>query len=289
VTLLVLGAGGQIGRALIERAGAAARGVQEAVCDIRDAASVARALSAPTLSAVVNCAGYTAVDRAESERARAFAVNADGARIVASVAAARGMPVLHLSTDYVFAGTKTGSYREDDPFAPPNAYGASKAAGDAAVAAANASHLILRVSWVFGVHGANFVKTMLRLGQERPELRVVDDQRGGPTEARDIADAVLAMAATCRRPGFSAWGTYHFTGAPSTSWYGFAQAIFARAEGLAPRLVPIDSREYPTPAQRPLNSTLDCSRIREVFGLNQPDWRISLSRVMDEIRGAAAK
>jgi dTDP-4-dehydrorhamnose reductase len=289
VTLLVLGAGGQIGRALIERAGPAARGVAEAVCNICDAPSVARALSAPTLSAVVNCAGYTAVDRAESERARAFAVNADGAGIVASAAAARGMPVIHLSTDYVFAGTKTGPYREDDPIAPPNAYGASKAAGDAAVAAANPAHLILRVSWVFGVHGKNFVKTMLRLGRERPELRVVDDQIGGPTEARDIADAILAMAAACRRPGFSAWGTYHFTGAPSTSWYRFTQAIFTRAAGPAPRLIRIDSRDYPTPTQRPLNSTLDCSRIREVFGLNQPDWRISLSRVIDELREAAAK
>src|SRR5262249_21548190 len=152
--------------------------------------------------------------------------------------------------------------REDDPVAPANAYGASKAAGDAAVAAANPAHLILRVSWVFGVHGANFVKTMLRLGQERPELRVVDDQIGGPTEARDIGDAILALAAACRQPGFSAWGTYHFTGAPSTSWYGFAQAIFARAAGPAPRLIPIDSGEYPSPAQRPLNSGLDCSRIR---------------------------
>jgi dTDP-4-dehydrorhamnose reductase len=289
VTLLVLGAGGQIGRALIERAGAAARGVEEAVCDICDAASVARALSAPALSAVVNCAGYTAVDRAESERARAFAVNADGAGIVASAAAARGMPIIHLSTDYVFAGTKTGPYREDDLFAPPNVYGASKAAGDAAVAAANPAHLILRVSWVFGVHGANFVKTMLRLGRERPELRVVDDQIGGPTEARDIGDAILAMADACRRPGFSAWGTYHFTGAPSTSWYQFAQAIFARAGGPAPRLISITSREYPLPAQRPLNSMLDCSRIREVFGLGQPDWRIALSRVIGELREAAAK
>ncbi len=289
MTLLVLGAGGQVGRALIERAGAAACGVDEAACDICDAANVERALSAPMLSAVVNCAAYTAVDRAEGERARAFAVNADGAGIVARAAAAHGLPVIHMSTDYVYAGAKAGPYREDDPIAPVNAYGASKAAGDAAVAAGNPAHLLLRTSWVFGVHGTNFVKTMLRLGRERPELRIVADQVGGPTEARDIADAILAMAAACRRPGFSAWGTYHFAGAPSTSWHDFAQAIFERAGQPQPRLVAIASRDYPTPAARPLNSTLDCSRIGNTFGLGQPDWRISLARVMTELGEAAAR
>ncbi len=225
------------------------------------------------MSAVVNCAAYTAVDRAESEPERAFAVNAGGAEIVARAAAARGLPIIHLSTDYVYAGTAAAPHREDEPIAPLNVYGASKAAGDAAVAAANPAHLLLRVSWVFGVYGANFVKTMLRLGRERSELRVVADQTGGPTEARDIADAVIAMAAACRRPGFSAWGVYHFAGAPSTSWHGFAQAIFERARQPRPRLVAIASRDYPTPAARPLNSTLDCRRIREIFGIEQPDWR----------------
>ncbi len=288
MTLLVLGAGGQVGRALLERAGGGAIGVDRNGCDICDEASVARALAAPEASIVVNCAAYTAVDRAESERERAFAVNATGAGIVARAAAARGLPVIHLSTDYVYAGTRAGAHREDDPIAPLSAYGASKAAGDAAVVAGNPTALLLRVSWVFGVHGANFVKTMLRLGRERPELRIVDDQRGGPTEARDIADAVLAMAATCRRPGFGDWGTYHLAGAPSTSWYGFAEAIFARAKGPAPTLVPIPTSQYPTPAARPLNSMLDCGRIREVFALEPPDWQTSLSRVVTTLERAAA-
>jgi len=286
--ILVLGAGGQVGRALVERGGTACLGLDHARCDIGDATSVARAVSTPALSAVVNCAAYTAVDRAESERERAFAVNAEGAGIVARAAAARGLPLVHLSTDYVYAGTRSGPHREDDPIAPLNAYGASKAAGDAAVTAGNPRTLLLRVSWVFGVYGPNFVKTMLRLGRDRSELRIVDDQKGGPTEARDIADAILAVAAACRRPGFSAWGTYHFAGAPATSWYGFAQAIFERARGPAPRLVPITSSEYPTPAKRPLNSMLDCSRIREVFGVAQPDWRSSLARVTAELEKAAA-
>jgi dTDP-4-dehydrorhamnose reductase len=283
MSLLVFGAGGQVGRALAERIGSAGRGYDHTACDICDPASVARAVSDPALSAVVNCAAYTAVDRAESERERAFAVNAEGAGIVARAAAQRELPIIHLSTDYVYSGLAAAPHHEDEPTAPINVYGASKAAGDAAVAAANPAHLVLRVSWVFGVHGANFVKTMLRLGGERSELRVVADQQGGPTEARDIADAVIAMSEICRRPGFDAWGIYHFAGAPSTSWFGFAEAIFERARQACPRLVAIPTRDYPTPAARPLNSSLNCTRIRDVFGLGQPDWRASLTRVLDAL------
>ncbi len=283
MTLVVFGAGGQVGRALMERAGVAGRGYDRAACDICNAKAVARALSAADVSIVINCAASTAVDRAEQEPERAFGVNAAGAANVAEVAATRDLPVIHLSTDYVYAGTGTAPQSENIPMAPLNVYGASKAAGDAAVAAANPAHLLLRVSWVFGVHGTNFVKTMLRLGRERPELRVVDDQLGGPTEARDIADAVLVMAAACRRPGFNAWGTYHFAGAPSTSWHGFAEAIFARNRQPRPSLVRITSRDYPTPALRPLNSTLDCTRIKQVFGIKQPDWQRALSRVIAQL------
>ena len=287
MTLLILGAHGQIGRALVERAGAQGLGCDRAACDITDPAAVTRSLSAPALSAVVNCAAYTAVDRAESDREAAYAINAEGAGIVARASAARGLPVIHLSTDYVYAGTCVGPHREDEPLGPVNVYGASKAAGDAAVAAGNPAYLLLRVSWVFGVYGANFVKTMLRLGRERDELRVVADQQGGPTEARDIADAIIAMARASRRAGFAEWGTYHFAGAPPTSWYGFAQAIFERAFGRSPRLIPIATRDYPTPAVRPQNSTLDCSLIHRVFGLDQPDWRTSLSRVLVDLGEAA--
>lgn len=279
----VLGAGGQVGRALLERLGQAGRGYDHAACDICDPTSVARALAEPTLTAVVNCAAYTAVDRAESEPARAYAVNAEGAAIVARAAAVRRLPLLHLSTDYVYSGSGEKPHREDEPAAPISVYGASKAAGDAAVVAANPAHLILRVSWVYGVYGTNFVKTMLRLGHERSELRIVADQQGGPTEARDIADAVIAMSEICSRPGFRDWGVYHFAGAPATSWFGFAEAIFASARGPRPRLAPIATREYPTPAARPLNSTLDCRRIRDVFGLEQPNWRLSLKRVLQAL------
>jgi dTDP-4-dehydrorhamnose reductase len=280
VTLLILGAGGQVGRVLVQRAGGWGLGLDRAGCDITDPAAVAHALSAPRLTAVVNCAAYTAVDRAENDPEGAYAINAGGAEIVARASAARGLPIIHLSTDYVYAGTRVGPHREDEPVAPVNVYGASKAAGDAAVAAGNPAHLVLRVSWVFGVYGANFVKTMLRLGLERNELRVVADQQGGPTEARDIADAILVIATACRRPRFSEWGTYHFAGAPSTSWHGFAQAIFERTSKRSPRLVPIASRGFPTTAARPLNSVLDCSLIRRVFGLEQPDWQVALSRII---------
>jgi dTDP-4-dehydrorhamnose reductase len=288
MTMLVLGAGGQVGRALVARAGSAARGIDRQGCDICDETSVARALGDADVSVVVNCAAYTAVDRAESERERAFAVNETAAGIVAGAAQRHGVPVIHLSTDYVYAGAGDAPHREDAPVAPLNVYGASKAAGDAAVMAANPRHILLRVSWVFGEHGANFVKTMLRLGRERPELRIVADQIGGPTEARDIADAVLTIAAAIARPGFDGWGIYHFAGAPATSWHGFAGAIFAASKGPSPKLHPITTPEYPTPAKRPLNSRLDCGKIARVVGLAQPDWRASLARVVTSIEGAAA-
>lgn len=288
MTLVVLGAGGQVGRALVERVGEPFFGFDHSGCDITDAARVARVLAAPGVSVVINCAAYTAVDRAEGERDRAFAANATGAGIVGREAGALGLPVIHMSTDYVYSGAGADGHFEDEPAAPVNIYGASKAEGDARLSAANPHHLVLRVSWVFGVHGANFVKTMLRLGREKGELAVVDDQIGGPTEARDIADVILVLAAACRRPGFNNWGVYHFAGAPATSWYGFAQAIFERAKRTPSRLTPISSLEYPTPAQRPRNSRLDCSKIGRVFGIAQPNWRVALSRVLDLIDVAQA-
>jgi dTDP-4-dehydrorhamnose reductase len=272
-----------VGRALIERAGSNAIGFVRSSCDVREVDAVAQAVGTKGISVVVNCAGFTAVDRAESEREHAFATNAGGAANVARAAAARALPMIHLSTDYVYAGTRAGAHLEDDPMVALNTYGASKAEGDVAVASENPAHLLLRVSWVFGSYGSNFVKTMLRLGRERSELRIVDDQKGGPTEARDIADAILKMAGICREPGFQAWGTYHFAGSPSTTWYGFAQAIFERAKVAAPRLVPIASSDYPTPAKRPYNSVLDCSKIRRVFAIAQPDWHTALSRVLEAL------
>jgi dTDP-4-dehydrorhamnose reductase len=286
MTLLVLGAGGQVGRALVERAGPRATGLPHMRCDIRSAAEVKRALSDVEPSVVVNCAAFTKVDAAETARADAFAINADGARNVALAAAEHCVPVIHLSSDYVYGGTR-GPHREDEAPAPLNVYGESKAAGDAAVAAANPAHLILRTSWVFGVHGANFVKTMLTLGENERALCVVDDVVGAPTEARDIADAILMMAEASLRPGFASWGIYHFAGSPDTSWCGFAREIFARARGHTPEIVPIRAAERVEPARRPMNSKLDCSKIAVAFGIARPDWRSSLSRVLAALAEAA--
>jgi dTDP-4-dehydrorhamnose reductase len=280
MALLVFGAGGQVGRALLDRAGDIAIGLDRRACDICDAGAVSQAIETVGPSVVVNCAAFTSVDKAERERDQALAVNAGGAANVARESAKYGIPVIHLSTDYVYDGRLPDPHVESEPARSLNVYGASKAAGDAAVMDGNAAHLVLRVSWVFGVHGHNFVKTMLKLGRERDELRIVNDQVGGPTEASDIADAVIAMASRCRQTGFEKWGIYHFAGAPATTWYRFAQAIFERARSPAPRLVPILTSDYPTPAARPLNSALDCGKISRTFGLEQPDWRLGLSRVL---------
>ncbi len=280
LSILVLGAGGQVGRAVIERAGGQAVGLDRAGVDIRDERSVLDALTTHDFDAVINCAAYTAVDRAESESDLAFAVNARGAGNVARAAAGLNLPVLHMSTDYVYSDQSRESHLESEAVAPLNVYGASKAAGDAAVIGANPAHLILRVSWVFGQHGSNFVRTMLRLAREHPELRIVADQTGGPTEACDIADALIVMARAAVADDFGEWGIYHFQGAPATTWHEFARAIFERSRGPAPTLLPITTADYPTPAKRPLNSRFDCEKIHRTFGIAQPDWKNSLSRVI---------
>ena len=283
MTIVVLGATGQVGRTLVERGGAVLRGFDRAACDICDKSSVSQALGIADLSLVVNCAAYTAVDRAEGERDLAVATNTRGAAVVAQVATLRGVPVIHLSTDYVYSGEGEGALSETEPLNPLNCYGASKAAGDMAVAAANPKHIILRVSWVFGTYGTNFVKTMLRLARERNELRIVNDQIGGPTEARDIADAILSISKVLSAPAFNAWGVYHYAGTPFTSWHGFAQEIFRLSSGPKPGLVPISTAEYPSAARRPPNSRLDCAKFEQRFGLAASDWRASLARVVKTI------
>jgi dTDP-4-dehydrorhamnose reductase len=268
----------------MDLAGANAIGFDRSACDISDAAAVEHVFNTTSPTLVVNCAAYTAVDLAESEREKAFQVNSIAAGIVARASASRALPVIHLSTDYVYAGTGLAPLHESEPIFPINCYGASKAAGDAAVREGNPAHLLLRVSWVFGKYGNNFVKTMLRLGQEREELRVVNDQRGAPTEARDIANTVLLLAQACRSSEFRSWGTYHYSSQPVTTWYEFAAEIFRQAHLRSkPRLLPISSGEYKTAAARPLNSMLDCSKIRRVFSIAQPDWRLSLQRVLAEL------
>ena len=245
-------------------------------------AALAALLDRERPALVLNAAAYTAVDRAEAEPALAQAVNGDAVGVLARLCAARDLPLFHLSTDYVFDGSGDRPWGVDDPTGPLGVYGASKLAGEQALRAAGGRHLLLRVSWVFGQEGANFVRTMLRLAADRPALRVVDDQVGGPTSAEAIARTWLTLApqALADPAGF-AWGTYHYAGTPALSWCGFAAEIFSQAVdhgllGAAPALEPIPTAAYPTPARRPPNSRLDGTAFTAAFGLPQPDWRDDL-------------
>lgn len=242
-------------------------GFDRAQADITDAIAVRTVLAQAQADLIINAAAYTAVDKAESEVERAFAINRDGAANLAGT----GLPLIHISTDYVFDGAKRGAYVETDPVAPLGIYGRSKAEGEVAAAGA----VILRTSWVYGIEGANFVKTMLRLGAERDVLRVVDDQRGCPTFADDLAEAVLTIAA---RP---VPGIYHLAGAGEASWFEFAEAIFAGRPG--PRLEAIMTEDYPTAAARPANSVLDCSKAKATFGVELPHWKDGLKRMLKAI------
>src|SRR5947209_2199422 len=282
--LSILGANGQVGRALTARAGEENirhRALGRAECDITNARAVKRAVAGSSI--VINCAAYTAVDRAETDQEHAFRVNALGPQNAAAACAEAGIPLIHLSTDYVFDGENPRPAREDDPPRPLNVYGHSKLGGEEKVRERLAQHIILRTSWVFSACGANFVTTVMRLAQSQPELRMVADQIGGPTAAEDIAQAILAIVRACQQPGFGGWGTYHFSGAPPVSWYEFACAIVGK-RGTA--VVPIPTKEFPRPARRPLNSVLDCSRISQVFGITQPDWRPELAKVCDALTGS---
>lgn len=296
--ILILGTSGQVGTELMRAAwpqGTELVGLARPDVDMARLETVEAAVAEHAPDLVVNATAYTAVDKAESDRDAAFAVNRDGPARLAAACAARGVPLIHISTDYVFDGTKPAPYTEDDPVAPLGAYGASKEAGEAAVRAALPQHVILRTSWVYAAHGANFVKTMLRFGRERDEMRVVADQHGAPTAAADIAAAIVAIAgriAAGRNEGADVpWGTYHFTGTGETTWHGFAESIFQRLEaatGRRPRLQAITTADYPTPARRPANSRLDCARIRTAFGIEAPRWEDSLDRVLDVLLSSPA-
>lgn len=292
-TILVIGCRGQVGRELMAAqlpVGVSRIGVGHGDLDLTDRDAVRHVVDRSRPALLVNAAGYTAVDRAESEPEAAFAVNAEGPAHLAEVATATGIPLLHLSTDYVFDGAKAGAYTEDDPIGPLGVYGASKAAGEQAIRARLERHVIVRTSWVFGTHGTNFVRTMLRLGRERDRLQVVADQRGCPTGAADIADAIVGIARQLlieRR--YDAWGTYHFAGRGSTTWYGFAEAIFERAApfwGRRPEVTPITTAEYPTPARRPAASVLDCTRFERTFALPRRPWTDQLDTALRSLLGA---
>jgi dTDP-4-dehydrorhamnose reductase len=293
--VLVIGCRGQVGRELMAARlpeGVARLGLGHGDLDLADRDAVRRLLDRCRPALIVNAAGYTAVDRAEAEPAAAFAVNADGPAHLAEATAAAESALVHLSTDYVFDGAKAAAYTEDDPVRPLGVYGASKAAGEQAVRGRLERHVILRTSWVFGTHGTNFVRTMLRLGQERDRLQVVADQRGCPTGAADIAEAIFGIARQLllERRG-DAWGTYHFAGRGSTTWYGFAEAIFERAQaswGRRPEVAPITTADYPTPARRPAVSVLDCARFERTFALPRRPWTEQLDSVLRSLLGADA-
>ncbi len=278
--LLVFGQTGQVARELARRLpdGASARFLGRGDADLADPAACAAAIG--DCDAVINAAAFTAVDKAEAEEAAATVVNGVAPAAMARECAAQGVPFLHISTDYVFDGAGDLAFDPDHPTAPLGAYGRSKLAGEVGVRAAGGSHLILRTSWVVSAHGANFVKTMLRLGAERASLNVVADQIGGPTPAADIADALIVAAQAL--VGGAKGGTHHFAGAPDTSWAGFARQIMAGA-GLSCQINEIPSSAYPTPAKRPLNSRLDCSAFQAAFGIARPDWRAGLDLILQEL------
>lgn len=246
--------------------------------DLADSEAIRQRVRAERPELIINAAAHTAVDQAESEPEAALALNATAPGVLAEEAAALGAPLIHYSTDYVFDGRKTAPYTEDDQPNPLGVYGRSKLAGEEAIRAVGGAHLILRTSWVYSLHGRNFLLTMQRLLQEREQLNVVDDQVGAPTWAGDIATATTALIQRWQQ-GRQAWGTYHFTAAGETSWFGFASAIAEtlKAEGKpCASLEPIPSSAYPTPAQRPLNSRLDGSKLRRDWDVVLPDWRQGL-------------
>lgn len=285
--ILLLGAGGQLGQEIAARALEFGIGVvahTRGDTDIGNAEMVQRSVNQVAPDLVVNAAAYTKVDRAEDEEEEAFRVNAVAPGVLALACDASGVPLVHISTDYVFDGTKRSAYNEEDPVAPLNVYGASKAAGEDAVRRHCTRHLILRTSWVFGRYGSNFVKLVLRLVNERDRLAMVADQHGCPTATAELAEAIFALTSRLADQGASTWGTYHFAGSGTTTWHGFAQEIVeqqARLTGRRIQVVPITTAEYPLRARRPANSQLDCGRFEGTFRFRAKPWQQRVSEVVN--------
>ncbi|MCH6483176.1 dTDP-4-dehydrorhamnose reductase [Pseudoxanthomonas sp. LH2527] len=296
MTLLLLGANGQVGHELrrslaplgeivaTTRSGELPDGARCEIADFDRPETLADLVRRVAPVAVVNAAAYTAVDKAEDDEAAALRANVEAPGILSRACAERGIPFVHYSTDYVFDGQGSRPYREDDPTTPLGVYGASKVAGEQAVREANGNYLILRTAWAYGSHGNNFLRTMLRLGAERDELRVVADQQGTPTPAYLIADTTARLLAM-REP---VRGTLHLTAGGGTTWHGFAEAIIAgaHARGLlarAPRVLPITTADFPTRAQRPAYSRMDVAKLESVLGEPMPDWQAGLDHVLDQM------
>ena len=282
-TLLLIGADGQVGWEL-QRTLAPLGGRWEQAVNLADAESLTRLIRATQPDVVINAAAYTAVDKAESEPDLAQRINGDAPGLLGRLVADRQIPVLHYSTDFVFSGAAERPYREDDEPRPLNVYGATKLDGENRLLDSGAPALILRTSWVYGRYGQNFLLTMQRLLRERDELKVVDDQIGAPTWARLLAEVSAQLLYRVLRGDIdlkTQGGLYHVSGGGQTSWWGFAKAI-QQASGLNCRLLPIPSRDYPSPAKRPAYSVLDNGRLREVFGLVPPAWEASLAQCLAE-------
>jgi dTDP-4-dehydrorhamnose reductase len=282
VTILVLGRSGQVAQALLESSigeEAPFRFMGRETCDLADARALEQAIIEIAPSAIINAAAYTAVDAAETDEANARAINVTGPALAAKLAAEAHIPFVHLSTDYVFDGTKTSPYVETDPTNPINIYGLTKRDGEIAILANHANAVILRTSWVYSPTGKNFLRTMLTLAQSRDALSIVDDQMGAPTSANDIAHACRAIV-DAKLGGATAKGIFHMTGGGQTTWLGFAQAAFAQTAhwrgGAISTLTSVATSAYPTPARRPLNSRLNCDLLEAEFGIRLPYWELSL-------------
>ncbi len=295
IAILQFGKVGQLGREIIraasDRTHLSIHALDLDEVDFRFPDRVIDAVrNAGPVDAVVNATAYTAVDKAEAEQDLARQINAVSVAALGQTCSERNIPLIHVSTDYVFDGTKVGPYLETDKPNPLGIYGRTKLEGEEAIRAAMERHVIVRTSWVYSAHGANFVKTMVRLGTERDELRIVDDQHGAPTSAANLANAILGMVTRIAGGGGSElFGTFHYADQGETTWRRFAEAIFEEAAAwtaIKARVIPISTTEYPTAARRPLNSRLNCTKIEHIYGLARPPWRQSLARVMEEIKAA---
>ncbi|WP_334656769.1 dTDP-4-dehydrorhamnose reductase [Sphingomonas panaciterrae] len=289
--ILVTGGGGQLGTELQRcawPAGYEVVAIDVADLDLTDTAAIAAKVAERPWAAVINGAAYTAVDKAESDLVTAWAVNAMAPAAFGQACATAGIPLVQVSTDYVFAGDKAGAWEVSDPVAPLGVYGASKLGGELAVRTSGARHVIVRTAWVVSAHGNNFVKTMLRVGAERETLTVVDDQRGSPTSAADLAQALMTITLRLIEDEGAPTGTYHFSNAGETSWAGFASEIFRQSGdrgGASASVAPITTDQYPTPAKRPANSLLSHDAIRAAYGISPRPWQDALGDILDELIG----
>jgi dTDP-4-dehydrorhamnose reductase len=288
--VLISGAQGQVGKELVaisQQQGLDVIAAGRKELDITQLKSVEDYIQSNKPEMVINAAAYTAVDKAEDEQDIAYAINKNGAENLATACKEHNIPLLHISTDYVFDGTKKEAYSENDEVSPLGVYGESKWQGEEAIRQQLPQHIILRVAWVFGAQGNNFVKTILRLSQERNELNVVADQFGGPSPAKNIAETLISLARQYQKENTLEWGTYHYCGTEKTNWCEFAKEIFkqAKEQGLIEKEMKVNAittTEYPTPAKRPVNSMLDCSKIKNTFGIEMPNWKKALKEVVGQ-------